>query len=207
MRIKLISLLIVLLLVILRASAEYGMMSAHGPDAQMGIWFGFLAVKLVFWLIIGAVAATLLAVAWPKRGWSLVAVGLSLVWLAAIGWSSFRYFEGRRALVDAASIATSPDRLNKLATFNGIQAGYELDNRIASNTNTRPDTLRALHGRPDQLGTELCLARNPNTPADILHELAAGKGKWANYIADSLKRNPKYDEVFGDGDTGPAEAK
>jgi hypothetical protein len=207
MRAKLFTLLIVVLLVILRAASEYGMMRAHGPDAQMGIWFGFMGVKLLFWFVTGAVAATLLGATWRRRGWSQVALGLFLVWAAAIGWSSLRYDQGRRALVDAAAASTSPDRLHDLASFNGIEAGYELDNRIASNPNTRPDTLRLLHSRPDQVGTEQSLARKPNTPNDILRALSARNDEWAKYITDSLKLNPRYDEVFGKAEKSATEPK
>lgn len=205
MRAKLFTLLVVLLLVILRAASEYGMMRAHGPDAQMPIWFIFLKVKLLFWFVMGVVTSMLLAAAWRRRGWSQIALALCVLWAAAIGWSIFRYDQGRRALVDAAAASTSPERLHDLASFDGIEAGYELDNRIASNPNTLPETLRLLHGRPDQVGTELCLARNPNTPDDILRELAARNDDWAKYITDSLKLNPRYDEVFGDRNEGEVE--
>ena len=162
MKIKLVAVSIVVLLVSLRAGCEYSMMSAHGPDAQMGIWFMFMFVQLAFWLVTGVVAAALLTAAWPKLWWSLAAFALILVWMTAIGWSSIRYYDGRRALVDASAASTSPERLRELADFDGIQAGYELDNRIASNPNTPPDILRLLRRRPNQIGTEMCLAQNPN---------------------------------------------
>ena len=130
----------------------------------------------------------------------MAAFGLILVWVTAICWSSVRYYDARRALFDASAASTSPERLRELVNFDGIQAGYELDNRIASNPNTPPDILRLLHGRPDQVGTEMCLARNPNTPDDVLLNLANRDDDWSQYITDSLKRNPKYDRVMGNGD-------
>jgi len=203
MRTKCVSLptvtLLVALLVVLRAGCEYSMMNAHGTDPQMAIWYMFLAAKLLFWGLTGIVALALLRIAWQKRrGWTMAASGLLMIWIAAIGWSSFQYYQARRALVDAAEDSTPLERLRELAQFDGIQAGYELDNRLASNPSTPADTLRLLHGRPDQVGTEMCLARNPNTPDDILQALAARNDKWAKHIADSLKLNPKYNEVFGD---------
>jgi hypothetical protein len=197
MSVKNVALSIVTLLIILRAVCEYSMMSAYGPDAQMGIWFVFLVVQLLFWLVTGVIVAVLLIRAWPDRWRSLAVIGLFLVWATAVCWSSFRYYKARLALVDASLATTSPQRLRELAGFDGIQAGYELDNRIASNPNTPPEVLRSLHGRADQVGTEMCLARNPNTPDDILHELANRNDDWSQYITDSLKQNPKYNEVFG----------
>ncbi|MGE3240803.1 MAG: hypothetical protein AB7G28_18190 [Pirellulales bacterium] len=191
--------LLVVLLVVLRVVSEYGMMNEYGTDPQMAIWYMFLAAKLLFWGITGIVALSLLAVAWQKkRWWRVAASGLILIWIAAISWSSIQYDQARRALIEAAETSTPPERLRELARFDGIQAGYELDNRLASNPNTPPDTLRLLHGRPDQVGTELCLARNPNTSDDILRALAARNDQWAKPITYSLKLNPKYNEVFGD---------
>jgi hypothetical protein len=63
-----------------------------------------------------------------------------------------------------------PARLSRLVDFDGIQAGYRLDNRLASNPNTPPEALRRLSLR-DQLGTQMCLAKNPNTPEDVLAQL------------------------------------
>ncbi len=202
MTVKLVAMSIATLLVFVRAGCEYSMMNEYGTDAQMGIWFIVMVVKMAFWLLTGLVVARLLAGAWENR-WrpvAVVALGVALVWVAAIGWASVGYVSAGRALSDASSASTSPERLSELAEFDGIHSGYELDNRIASNPNTPPDILRLLHGRPEQVGTEICLARNPNTPEDILLELANRNDDWAQYISDSLKRNPKYDKVFGNRD-------
>jgi hypothetical protein len=198
MNIKLIAYSIVVLLVSLRAGCEYGMMSAHGPDAQMGIWYMFMIVQLAFWLITGFVAAILLGAAWSKRWWKSAALALFLVWITAVCLSSFRFYDARRALVDASAPTTSAERIRELVKYDGLQAGYELDNRLASNPSTPPEILRFLHGQPDQVGTEMCLASNPNTPDDILRALGERNDEWSKYIIDSLKRNPRYDEVFGD---------
>lgn len=65
-----------------------------------------------------------------------------------------------------------------------------------------PMVLRMLHGRPDRVGTEICVARNPNTLDDILRVLAAEPrgDPWHKYIQDSLKLNPRYEQVFGSHD-------
>ncbi len=165
----------------------------------MGIWAMFMAVRLSFWLVTGLAAAALLRTTQQNGRPSTGPSALVVLWLAAVCWSSWRYYDAGSALTDAAAASTSPDRLHELASFNGIQAGYELDNRIASNPNTNPDTLRVLYGR-GQAGTEMCLARNPNTPDDILGELATRDGDGSRYIVDALKRNPRYEEVFGDSD-------
>lgn len=189
---------IVVLLVCLRAGTESSMMSAYGPDAQMGIWSMFMVVKVAFWVTTGVAAATLLGAVWPNWWKSIAACALGMVWIMAICWSSFRYCEARAALVDASAPTTSPERLRELVDFDGIQAGYELDNRIASNPSSPPDVLGLLHARPDQIGTEMSLARNPNTPDDILREFANRDGVWSQHLSDSLKRNPRYDYVFGE---------
>ncbi len=182
-----------MLLVFVRAGCEYSMMNVYGTDAQMGIWFIVMLIVLTFWLVTGLVAAALLAAAWPNRWRSLAALGLILVWVAAICWSSVRYYGGGQALLDASAVSTSPERLRELADFDGVQAGYSLDNRIASNPNTPPDILRLLHGRANQVGTEMCLARNPNTPDEILLELAGRDDQWSQYIADSLRQPTAFE--------------
>jgi hypothetical protein len=200
MSVKQIAVSIIMLLVLVRASCENRMMNAHGPDAQMGIWVMLMGMQLLFWLLTGMVAAKLLAATWPNRWRSVAAFGVLMVWVTAVCLSSVRYYDAGRALFDASTASTSPERLGELVGFDGIQSGYELDNRIASHPNTPPEVLRSLHGRLDQVGTEMCLAQNPNTPEDILLELANRNDDWAQYITDSLKRNPKYDKVFGNRD-------
>ena len=58
-----------------------------------------------------------------------------------------------------------------LVNFDGIQAGYELDNRLALNPTTPPAALRELSRRRDQSGTLMCLMRNPSTPDDVLEQI------------------------------------
>ena len=101
----------------------------------------------------------------------------------------------RAALIDSANVNTNGNRLRELAAFeNG--PGYEIDNRVAKHPNTPPDVLRLLHGRPDQVGTEMCLALNPNTPDDILLTINDRSDEWREYLQDALKQNPKYSELM-----------
>lgn len=178
---------IIACLLALRAASELGMMSAHGSDPQMGIWIMFMGVALAFWAGTAFVCArlsTLVKGRWSRR----VKYGLLLCWAVAICISSWRYFAGWKALTDAANPSTSPDRLRQLAHFDGIQAGYELDNRIASNPNLPDDVLRLLATK-DQLGTKMCLARNPRSPKDVLDALSQDGDEW---IQKSLKDNPNF---------------
>lgn len=101
--------------------------------------------------------------------------------------------------MDSANPTTDADRLRELADYIG-GPGYEIDNRIAKHPNTTPDVLRSLHGRTDQVGTEMLLAQNPRTPDDILLELADRKDEWSKYIRDGLKRNPRYADLFPSND-------
>jgi hypothetical protein len=160
------------LLVGLRAVSELAMMWESGSDAQMPIWGMLLVVKVAFWLLVGTVVVGLMIAMWPRRWSSLATILALLAWTVAICSASWDYNVARQALADASNPATSPRRLSDLVHFNGIQAGYRLDNRLASNPNTPPEALRELSQR-DQLGTQMCLARNPNTPPDVLRRLAA----------------------------------
>ncbi len=84
--------------------------------------------------------------------------------------------------------------------FTGIEDGYELDNRIATNPKTPPELLRKLYGHHN-LGTLMILARRPDTPEDILqamvdHDLEeAGHDLENKWIRKALKLNPNLPEA------------
>jgi hypothetical protein len=158
------------LLVGLRGASEFAMMREHGPDAQMGIWNMLVVVKLATWIVAGVIPVVVMIAMWPRRWVVIASMIVLLAWSVSICKASWDYNSARRALMDAAESVTSPVRLSELVDFDGIQAGYELDNRLASNPNTPPDALRKLSKR-DQLGTKMCLARNPNTPLDVLEQI------------------------------------
>lgn len=171
----------------LRAASELGMMSAHGSDAQMPIWMIFMGVALALWAGSAFICARLAALV--KGRWSThVKYAFILCWAVAICISSWKYLAGWKALADAANPSTSPSRLRQLVRFDGIQAGYELDNRIASNPNSPADVLRLLATK-DQLGTKMCLARNPRSPKDVLQALSQESDEW---VQKSLKDNPNF---------------
>jgi hypothetical protein len=163
--------LLFLLLLALRGGTELALMREHGPDPQMGIWWMFLVVKMAAWVLGGAIALGLAITAWRSRWVSVLGLAAFAAWAAAILYASWQYDQGRRALADAANSATSPERLAELVHFAGIQPGYELDNRLARNPHTPPESLRTLAARVDQQGTQMLLARNPRTPADVLPKL------------------------------------
>lgn len=171
----------------LRAASELGMMGAYGTDAQLGIWAIFMGVALAIWAATAFIClrlATLIEGRWS----SLLRYALLFCWALAICGSSWKYLLAWDALADAANPSASSDRLRQLATFDGIQAGYELDNRLASNPNTPADVLRLLATR-DQLGTKMCLARNPHAPEDVLQQLSHESD---GLIQESLKLNPNH---------------
>ena len=179
------------------------------PDPQSSIWVivslvtSLFATCLTFPLCLAGVRilSRQAEETWPMR----IRNALILAALTAvIAWTArdlTRLATMRSALLDSANPQTGSERLRELASYRG-GPGYEIDNRIASHANTPSDVLRMLHGRPDQVGTESCLARNPNTPDDILRALAAEPREepWTFYIRDSLKQNPRYEQVFGSED-------
>lgn len=162
---------LVLLLLAVRALAEVGMMREHGPDAQMGIWVMICAIKMALWFIGGGIAYAIALRLWRYRWGRAIGVVLLGTWAVAIGWASWRYDAGRQALADARDRNTPPQRLQELVYYGGIQAGYELDNRLAANPSTPVDALRELAAKRDQPGTQTRLARNPRTPEEVREKL------------------------------------
>ena len=172
-----------------------------GPDPQIPIWIMFSTVTSII------IAITIAPAAWLfLHGLTSTSItrkfAACLPLLLLLAWYSTGFVnlvQIRSALLDSANPAIDGDRLRELANFkNG--PGYEIDNRIAKHPNTPPDVLRSLHDRPDQVGTEMCLAENPNTPDDVLRSIAKlseQNNSWSKYYVDALKRNPRYDEVFG----------
>lgn len=192
-----------------RWTYECRLVVALVPDPQSPIWVMLSAITSIF------IAATVAVAAWIASGgsrqrpiWMRIASLAPLVLLLAWYGSGFvALARMRTALLDAADPATDANRLRKLAAFVG-GPGYEIDNRVARHPNTPPDVLRELAGRPDQVGTDMCLAENPHTPDDVLRAIAHRDGQWADLVLAALRRNPRYAEVFGDGgpDDAPAPA-
>ena len=175
---------------------ESSMPSLVPYDAQGGIWVAFSLIVSGATVLLSALLCFLALRLIGKRKRMLGA--LAMLGLALIGGctahSMVQLKEIRLALADAADPTANPERLQALV---GYQSGfgYEIDNRIASNPNTPVDVLRALHGKPDQVGTEMCLAENPNTPDDILIELSQRNDEWTEHIQKSLARNPRFKEI------------
>lgn len=179
------------------------------PDPQSPIWVVLSGITSSF------IAATVSVAAWfamrsrgSRSSWWQIASCAPLVLLLVWYGSGFvALARMRTALLDAADPATGADRLRELADFTG-GPGYEIDNRVARHPNTPADVLRALAGRPDQVGTDMCLAENPHTPDDVLRTIASREGQWTALVRTALRRNPRYVEVFGEGEpvVAPASA-
>jgi hypothetical protein len=144
---SLFGLLVIALLVGLRAASEWSMMRQFGPDPQMPIWGVFMVIKLALWSLAGVFTTGLLVAMRRRRYGRLAASFLFLVWAITICAASWSYQQARYALAAASDSSTSAERLQQLAHFDGIQAGYELDNRIAAHPNTPRETLRELYQR------------------------------------------------------------
>ncbi len=181
-----------------RFAYESSMPSLVPYDAQGGIWVVYSLVVSGGTFILASLFCALTLQFFGKR---MLTLGiLCLLPLLVIGGCTINSMVElkhiRTALLDAQDPTTSPERLRALVGYE-TGFGYEIDNRIASNPNTPTDVLRSLHGKPDQVGTEMSLARNPKTPDDILLNLAKRDDDWAKYIHDSLKANPRYNEIAG----------
>ncbi len=190
-----------LVVLVLRGVSERAMMDEFGSDPQMGIWMMFMIVGLAFWLLTGCAVAGVLLLGWKNRWGFAVGAVLLFGWTVAISLYSWQFYQSRQALVDARDPATSPARLEQLLQFNGIQAGYELDNRIASNPNATPEILRQLYERHNS-GTLMILARSSRTPTDVLqaivdHDLNdATHGSSEEWIRKGLKQNPSLPDAL-----------
>lgn len=171
------------------------------PDPQSPIWIMISTITSVFIAVTIALAFWLALRAWESKFAMLKCAGV-LPFVLLLAWYSTGFVnlaQMRSALLDSANPNTGADRLRELADYKK-GPGYEIDNRGAMHPNTPPDVLRLLHGRPDQVGTEMCLAQNPNTPDDVLRAIANRNDDWSEYVLDALKRNPRYNEVFAPDD-------
>jgi hypothetical protein len=188
-----ISFAAVFVLVGFRTASERAMMNEFGSDPQMAIWMVFMIVQVTAWALAGLACAGLLVLTWNRQWGFRITLVMGFGWMAAICWSSYGYRQARGALVEARDPGTSPERLLQLASFRGIQAGYELDNRIASNSSASHETLKLLYDR-GELGTLMVLARNPETPHDILQLLAEYhlQNEW---IRKGLAGNPSLPDT------------
>lgn len=187
--------LIMLSLIMLRASSEWAMMIESGPDAQMPIWMLFFWSKLLYWGLTAGLVAGVMFVENPR--WRMaMGVLLLLGWTYAIRTESWKINVAVQALVEARDPATSPARLIQLLQFSGPQAGYELDNRIAANPNTNPEIMRMLYERHN-IGTLMILARDPRTPEDILWDIVnrdlpqLKEENMQTWARKTIKMNPK----------------
>ena len=175
------------------------------PDPQSPIWIMMSTITsvLIAATIIPFACLALYGIASPSK---LMRVAALVPVLLLFGWFSIGFINLARirsALLDSADPSTQADRLRVLASFKE-GPGYEIDNRVAKHPNTPPDVLRLLHGRPDQVGTEIILASNANTPDDVLFDLAKRDDEWAKYIQESLKENPRYSVLFSGNENTPS---
>jgi hypothetical protein len=176
------------------------------PDPQSSIWIMMSTITsaVVAVMILPFASVALYGLASPSK---LMRGAAFVPFLLIIGWLSLGFVNlasMRSALLDSAAPSTPAERLRVLANFTG-GPGYEIDNRVAKHPNTPPDVLRSLHGRPDQVGTEIILASNANTPDDVLFDLAKRDDEWAKYILEALKENPRYGVLFSGNENTPSQ--
>lgn len=171
-------------------------------DAQMGIVELYaLASSALLWVLLSLSIYMLIRASMGFH--RLKVVGFGFITIVLIGHAAHTVkssIEINTALVDAADSSTSPERLRELVNAE-ISLGYELHNRIANNSSTPAQVLESLYGIEGQIGTDLTLARNPNTPNHILIKLSKRHDSgWRKNIVNALQNNPKVrsDELYFD---------
>lgn len=100
---------------------------------------------------------------------------ITIALVSVAGNSMFEYAVIKNALEDSANPNTEPERLRALAIFqteHDYGYSYEINKRLAINPSTPVDVLESLYGLERQIGTDMSLARNPNTPNYLLIELS-----------------------------------
>ncbi|RUO80372.1 hypothetical protein CWI84_07005 [Idiomarina tyrosinivorans] len=170
-----------------------GRLSETVVDPQMGL---FSLYSLISSIAIGVLlaAAIYLAVRTWQNHYSWVAAAFTVVALALVGFSvktTVDTLQINTALLDAANPDTPTERLRELAQSH-LNVGYELQNRLAKNPNTPADVLQALFTENTAMSTRLILASNPNTPNSVLISLSESHPrKWHDRVIAALKSNPK----------------
>ena len=163
------------------------------PDAQNGIaiMYSFI-LNAVLWLVLSFASFYFLQGLAQKHWFKSVVCGaLSIILIGYAGYISWGGIQLSNALIAAADPSTPSQRLASLADAD-LGYGHELDNRLAANPSTPVDTLRVLYQREHQVGTDLILARNANTPNSILIKLSKRhNSEQRNAIISALKANPK----------------
>lgn len=170
-----------------------GRLSETVVDPQMGL---FSLYSLISSIAIGVLlaAAVYLAVRTWQNQHSWAAAAFVVIAIGLVGFSvktTVDTLQINTALVDAANPSTSAERLRKLAESDR-NVGYELQNRLAKNPNTPADVLQMLFMQNAAMSTQLILARNPNTPNQVLISLSEDHPqKWHDRVVAALQSNPK----------------
>lgn len=182
-----VSLLVAAVVAAVRWRYESAMPELVPTDAQNGIWIVYSAAVAIgtFVMCFAFLCTALLLFSAGKkyRIEGVVALCAFLFVAGCTGNTLRGHSDARQALEDSANPATSPERLRALI---GYQSGfgYEVDNRIAKHPNATEDILRVLSRKTGQTGTLLILVRNPNTPEDVILEIAESPNQW---VQDALK--------------------
>lgn len=200
------------LLVILRAASDLALMRETGSDPQTPIGILFLMAAAAYWLVFGCLVAGLLFLKQTDGRRTVAGILLLLGWAYSIRLDTWKVQSQQQALIEARVPATSPNRLEHLLELAAPREGYLLDNRIAAHPNATPAVLRSLYAR-HRGGTIMVLARNPNSPEDILrsivdYDLTRSDHEAENEaIRESLEKNPKLPDAIRrklEGDKRPA---
>lgn len=166
-------------------------------DAQSGIAVFFTLIKSsLFFVLLGL--STYKCLSARQTGNKITATTYLVITIALVSLAGNSMFDAtviKNALEDSANPKTAPERLRALAIFqteHDYGYSYEINKRLAINPSTPVDVLESLYGHEGQIGMDMSLASNPNSPNYLLIELSTHPDElWRPHITEILARNPK----------------
>lgn len=157
---------------------------AGSISQQMKMW-PILLAQSAFWMCTGLGLWSMIAMGRRSRLlFRVLAYVMTACWSVIILFSTVMYFYIGNEFRDAIDGRTPPARLEELIH---LKSGA-IDERVASNPNITLSIAETLLQRTDQPRTIQGLATNPETPSDVLLQIAT---RFDADVARSLYLNPE----------------
>ena len=182
--------ILALVVVMLLGLSENAVIGVVFKGEAGGIARFILAILCLIAFAVTWFVSTVLFIGIAQKQTFLIVLGVmgTVPVLATAGINIYRSLATYRAFTDADNPQTSPERLSELVAFQLGARSRQLENRIASHAKTPASALRELFQR-GHTGTLVSLARNPNTPPDILMKLSRSAER---PVVEALKANPNW---------------